>query len=74
MITKIFKSGNSMAVRLPKELEAKEGDVMIERIGDRMVIEPCKSDHWPEGFFKSIYISDPSFQRPPQGESREIAL
>ena len=40
MLTRIFKSGNSLAVRIPKELGFGEAmqDVEIERKGDCLVI------------------------------------
>ena len=40
MITKVFRSGNSQAVRIPKELYLPEGDVEILRRGDELVIRP----------------------------------
>jgi len=43
-LTKIFKNGNSQAVRIPAELayERSDMDVEIERIGDRIVIRPAR--------------------------------
>jgi antitoxin VapB len=43
MLTRIFKSGNSLAVRIPKELEFGEAaqEVDIERKGDGLVIRPA---------------------------------
>lgn len=42
MLTRIFKSGNSLAVRIPKELQFGEPmqDVEIERKGEVLVIRP----------------------------------
>ena len=42
MRTRIFKSGNSQAVRIPKELQFERLDVdyEIERQGDQLVIRP----------------------------------
>jgi antitoxin VapB len=41
IITKTFKSGNSVAVRLPKELGIVEGtELEIERTGDTVTIRP----------------------------------
>lgn len=44
MLTRMFKSGNSFAVRIPKELAAVETaqDVEIERSGDALIIRPAK--------------------------------
>lgn len=36
--TRVFKSGNSMAVRLPKEFAMGEGDVYITRVGDFIIL------------------------------------
>ncbi len=42
MRTRVFKSGNSQAVRIPKELQFDQLDVEyeIERQGDRLIITP----------------------------------
>ena len=42
MLSRIFKSGNSLAVRIPKELAFAEGvlDVEIERRGETLLIRP----------------------------------
>ena len=46
MQTKIFKSGNSMAVRIPKELGFAAGvqNVTIARKGDTLVIKPVRRE------------------------------
>lgn len=57
MKTKVFKSGNSLAVRLPKGLELPCGTVSIHRDGRKIVIEEVTQSGWPEGFFESIRIA-----------------
>lgn len=44
MQTRVFQSGNSIAVRIPKELAIVEAaqDVEIERVGETLVIRPLK--------------------------------
>lgn len=46
MLTRVFKSGNSLAVRIPKELgfvdEAQ--DVEVERVGNTLVLRRVESD------------------------------
>jgi antitoxin component of MazEF toxin-antitoxin module len=75
MIAKVFKSGNSLALRLPRELHPREGEMQIEAVGDRWIVSPVKSATWPKGFFARIRLSEPDlFQRPSQGESRDIRL
>ena len=42
MLTRVFKSGNSLAVRIPKELgfvHAPQG-VEVERVGNTLVLQP----------------------------------
>ena len=46
MLTRIFKSGNSMAVRIPKELAFAQGtqDVEVERVGNTLVLRPVVTE------------------------------
>lgn len=63
MKTKVFKSGNSLAVRLPKGLELPCGPVSIHRDGRKIVIEEMTQSGWPEGFFENIRIARKDFGR-----------
>ncbi|MBU2754370.1 AbrB/MazE/SpoVT family DNA-binding domain-containing protein [Acidithiobacillus sp. CV18-2] len=44
MQTRVFKSGNSLAIRIPKELAIVEAsqEVEIERVGNTLVIKPLE--------------------------------
>jgi antitoxin VapB len=44
MLTRVFQSGNSLAVRIPKELAfmAAAQDVEIERQGNTLVVKPVE--------------------------------
>ncbi len=44
IMTKIFKNGNSQAVRIPAELAYERSDlgVEIERIGEQIIIRPAR--------------------------------
>lgn len=43
MQTRVFKSGNSLAIRLPRELSFPEGtEVEIVRDGERLVVSPAR--------------------------------
>lgn len=44
MQTRVFKSGNSQAVRIPRELSFPDNlqDVEIERRGDELIIRPVR--------------------------------
>jgi virulence-associated protein VagC len=63
METKVFKSGNSLAVRLPKELELPCGSVSIYKDGTKLVIEEITENGWPQDFFESVRISRKDFGR-----------
>ncbi len=41
--TKPFMSGRSQAIRIPKEYQLDDSEVIINRIGDSLVITPKKS-------------------------------
>ncbi len=74
MIAKVFKSGNSLALRLPRELRPVEGVMNIEPRGERWIVTPAKPRKWPTNFFEEIRIEDDAFCRPEQGEHREFTL
>lgn len=74
MIAKVFKSGNSMALRLPRELNPTEGEMSIEPAGHAWLVEPVKKTVWPREFFEQIQITNPDFKRAPQGKNRPVSL
>ena len=39
-ITKVFQSGNSQAVRIPREFQFDVAEVEIERHGDEIILRP----------------------------------
>ena len=39
---KVFKTGRSQAVRLPKEYRFRTGEVLVNKIGDLVVLFPRK--------------------------------
>jgi antitoxin VapB len=42
---KVFKSGNSQAIRLPKEYRLESDEIFLNRIGNVLIIIP-KDDPW----------------------------
>jgi antitoxin VapB len=49
---KLFKTGGSQAVRLPKSFRFEgQEEVVIYRLGDRVVLEPMER-RWTETFLK----------------------
>ena len=49
---KVFKSGNSQAVRIPKEFHFKGSEVEIQKKGDVLILRP-KRKSWAS-FFESL--------------------
>ena len=50
--SKVFISGNSQAIRLPKEYQVDEKELYIQKIGNTIILFP-KSDPW-EAFQRSL--------------------
>jgi len=69
MLTRIFKSGNSLAVRIPKELVFEGGaqDVDIERVGNTLVLRPVVTETF--GDLSDIFAA---FPKGFMAEGREI--
>ena len=67
---KLFKSGGSQAVRLPKEFRF-EGDeeVLVSRQGDRVILEPLKRT-WSRRFLE-LAGSAPEFPYPEEPQPAE---
>ncbi|WP_457562602.1 type II toxin-antitoxin system antitoxin VapB [Caminibacter pacificus] len=70
--TKIFTSGNSQAVRLPKKYRFKNKEAYISKIGDAVVIFPKKSG-WKSLFESIDKFTNDFFQEraQPKIENRE---
>lgn len=53
MLAKVFKSGNSMAIRIPKAIKLDENtNFEIEKRDGQIILKPVKS-HWQE-FFEAL--------------------
>ena len=68
---KLFWTGRSQAVRLPKEFRFTGDEVLIHRQGTTVVLEP--SGEWPAGYFESLGKLTADFRRPRQGRQRARA-
>jgi antitoxin VapB len=64
---KVFWTGRSQAVRLPKEFRFEGDTVLVRREGASIVLEPA--DEWPEGYVKSFAGVPDDFDRPAQGQT-----
>jgi antitoxin VapB len=70
---KIFRTGRSHAVRLPKEVRFDEdqGELRVRKEGSRVILEPL--DEWPAAFLQALG-SCPAFPEPPERTPRGEAL
>lgn len=39
-VAKVFRSGNSQAVRLPKDFQTKEKEFLVSKLGNSIVLTP----------------------------------
>jgi len=53
MLAKVFQNGRSQAIRIPKELRVDTDEVLIEKVGDTLVIKPKPKDKW-DTFFEEL--------------------
>jgi virulence-associated protein VagC len=67
--TDVISLDGWQAVRLPDEFRFTDTTVSIRKEGEAVILEPVKSNAWPDGFFEAIRIDDPALARPPQGEA-----
>lgn len=64
MKARVFWSGNSQAVRLPKAFRLDATEVVVSRDGPRIVLQPV-ARKWSERFLKT-FGAIPDIERPPQ--------
>jgi virulence-associated protein VagC len=82
METRVFKSGNSYAVRLPRLLySGGEGPVYMQKLDDgKLLIVPKTKRRWPTGFFESFGNVSADFEAPSrpaasrEADARDTAL
>lgn len=63
---RVFWTGRSQAVSLPKEFRFETDTVLVHREGKAVVLEPASQ--WPENWVESFAGVPDDFVRPPQGE------
>ena len=72
---KLFENGRSQAVRLPKEYRFPGQEVLINRVGDIVLLMP-KTDSW-DSFMKALDLFSEDFMaegRPDQGIQERDSL
>lgn len=68
-IAKVFMSGRSQAVRLPKAFRFQTKTVLVHRKGNALILEAV--DTWPEGYFASMGTLPSDVRRPAQGKLKK---
>ena len=71
-VAKLFKNGQSQAVRLPKEFRFEGTQVFIKRVGNAVLLLP-EQDSW-QGLFDSLHLFSADFmadREQPQQQERE---
>jgi antitoxin VapB len=73
-VAKLFKNGQSQAVRLPKEFRFEGTQVFIKRVGNAVLLLP--EQHSWHGLFESLGLFSDDFmetrQQPEQQERDEL--
>ena len=59
MTAKVFKNGRSQAIRLPKECRFSSDEVVVNKIGDMIILLP-KQNKW-ESFMRAIDMFSDDF-------------
>ena len=60
MTAKVFKNGRSQAIRLPKECRFSSDEVVVNKIGDMIILLP-KQNKW-ESFMRAIDMFSDDFR------------
>jgi antitoxin VapB len=68
MMAKVFENGRSQAVRLPKEYRFPDDEVMVNKIGDIVLLIP-KAAKW-ENFMRAVDLFSPDFMVEDRGVQR----
>ena len=66
LTARVFTTGRSQAVRLPKEYRFDTDTVLVHREGNAVILEPIHE--WPEGYVESFAGVPDDFERPAQGD------
>jgi antitoxin VapB len=74
-VARVFWSGRSQAIRLPKEFRVDERDLLISRRGKKLVLEPraepVDDKGWPRSFWKLFGALPDDFEIGSRGQPAE---
>ena len=65
LTARVFTTGRSQAVRLPKEFRFDTDTVLVHREGNSVILEPVRE--WPAGYVESFAGVPDDLERPAQG-------
>ena len=68
MTAKVFKNGGSQAIRLPKECRFSSDEVVVNKIGDIVILLP-KQNKW-DSFMRAVDMFSDDFMA--DGRARDI--
>ncbi len=68
MTAKVFENGRSQAVRLPKECRFSSDEVMVNKIGDIVILLP-KQNKW-DSFMRAIDMFSDDFMA--EGRTKDM--
>ena len=68
MTAKVFKNGRSQAIRLPKECRFSSDEVVVNKIGDVVILLP-KENKW-DSFMRAVDMFSDDFMA--DGRARDI--
>ena len=68
MTAKVFENGRSQAVRLPKEYRFSSDEVMVNKIGDIVILLP-KQNKW-DSFMRAIDMFSDDFMA--EGRAKDM--
>ena len=70
-VAKVFKNGQSQAVRLPKEFRFDTDEVFVSRDGDNLILFPKPKITWEEFFNKHEACPEFELDRSENGPPQE---
>ncbi|MGM0623565.1 MAG: antitoxin [Campylobacterota bacterium] len=74
-VAKVFKNGQSQAIRIPKEFRVDTQEVYIEKVGNSLVIKPKSASKWDQFFDHLEKVDTKDFLQEryqPKQQNREL--
>lgn len=62
-VVKVFKTGGSQAIRIPKKYQFNVDEVFINPLGDKLVLTPKRSNKWMDIYYRMKKMPDSKIQK-----------